>query len=94
MKYKIVKRLLPAAFALSVLMPGNVMAAPESGQAEEIIFTLKRITKANYDYQVSLNAANTANQSSITTPVPLKGNLQGALGIFTCYTVEKQTVPL
>lgn len=37
MKYKIVKRLLPAAFALSVLMPGNVMAAPESGQAEEII---------------------------------------------------------
>ena len=37
MKYKIVKRLLPAAFALYVLMPGNVMAAPESGQAEEII---------------------------------------------------------
>ena len=57
-------------------------------------FTLKRITKANYDYQVSLNAANTANQSSITTPVPLKGNLQGALGIFTCYTEDKQTVPL
>ena len=49
---------------------------PDIGQAEEIIFTLKRITKANYDYQVSLNAANTANQSSITTPVPLKGNLQ------------------
>ena len=67
---------------------------PDIGQAEEIIFTLKRITKANYDYQVSLNAANTANQSSITTPVPLKGNLQGALGIFTCYTEDKQTVPL
>lgn len=62
--------------------------------AEKIILTLKRITKANYDYQISLNAANSANQSSITTPVPLKGNLKGALGIFTCYTEDQQTIQL
>lgn len=58
-------------------------------EVEKIIFTLKRITRANYDYQISLNAANNANQSSITTPVPLKGNIEGALGIFTCYTEER-----
>lgn len=65
----------------------------ELEKAEKILFSLKRITRENYDYQISLSAANTANQSSITTPVPLKGNLKGALGIFTCYT-EDQTVIL
>lgn len=67
---------------------------PELQQAEKVILSLKRITRANYDYQISLNAANTANQSSITTPVPLKGNLQGALGIFTCYTEDKISINL
>lgn len=62
---------------------------PSIERAEKIICNLKRITKANYDYQISLNAANTSNQSSITTPVPLKGNLNGAWGIFTCYTEDK-----
>lgn len=61
-------------------------------EAEKIICTLKRITPANYEYQISLHAANTANQSSITTPVPLKGNLQGALGIFTCYTEDQAEI--
>lgn len=61
-------------------------------KAEKIIFNLKRITQANYDYQISLNAANSANQSSITTPVPLKGNLKGAIGIFTCYTEDRAEI--
>lgn len=63
-------------------------------QADQIVLSLKRITKENYDYQISLNGANSANQSSITTPVPLKGNLNGALGIFTCYTEDNRTIRL
>ena len=78
--------------------PGSLaeksLVLPKIPDAEKIIFNLKRITRTNYDYQVSLSAANIANQSSITTPVPLKGNLQGALGIFTCYTEDKVTVSL
>lgn len=58
-------------------------------QAQKILLSLKRITRANYDYQISLTAANSANQSSITTPVPLKGNLKGALGIFSCYSEDR-----
>lgn len=65
------------------------LSLPQAPRAEKIILSLKRITRANYDYQISLNAASTANQSSITTPVPLKGNLRGALGIFTCYTEDR-----
>lgn len=76
---------LPASAGLqnkSLMIPGLQ-------KSDKIILTLKRITKANYDYQISLNAANTANQSSITTPVPLKGNLRHALGIFTCFTSDQ-----
>ena len=62
------------------------LTLPEEPVADKIILSLKRITQANYNYQISLRAANTANQSSITTPVPLQGNIEGALGIFTCYT--------
>lgn len=67
----------------------KTLLLPESADDAEILLTLKRITPENYDYQISLNGANTANQSSITTPVPLKGNLHGALGIFTCYTEDQ-----
>lgn len=62
---------------------------PATEKAQKIVFSLQRITRANYDYQISLNAANAANQSSIMTPVPLKGNLRGAPGIFTCYTEDR-----
>lgn len=64
----------------------------KAAEAEKILFSLKRITRANYEYQISLNAANTANQSSITTPVPLKGNISGALGIFTSYTEDRAEI--
>lgn len=68
------------------------LALPDQPLTKSLLLNLKRITQANYEYQVSLNAANTANQSSLTTPVPLKGNLQGALGIFTCYTQDQQII--
>lgn len=61
-------------------------------EAEEVKLILKRITKENYHYQISQNAASTAVQGSITNPVPLEGNLHGALGIFTCYTEDQKII--
>ncbi|MDR2414933.1 MAG: DUF4249 domain-containing protein, partial [Odoribacteraceae bacterium] len=49
---------------------------------------LRRLTRACHAYQVSLNEANSAQQGSITTPALLDGNINGALGLFTCYTED------
>lgn len=70
------------------------LASTQLKDADKITLNLKRITKANYDYQISLNGANSANQSSITTPVPLKGNIEGTLGIFTCYTEDSKVIDI
>lgn len=67
----------------------KTIECPQINDAETITLNLMRITEDCYNYQISLYEANSANQGSITTPVPLLGNIQGALGIFTCYT-EKQ----
>lgn len=70
---------------------GKSLSFPPNDSTEKIIISLKHITKENYNYQVSLNRANAANQGSISTPFPLNGNLAGALGIFTCYTEDSRT---
>lgn len=70
------------------------IAGTQLETAERVVLTLKRITKENYDYQISLNGANTAIQGSITNPVPLNGNIDGALGIFTCYSEDQKIVYL
>lgn len=62
--------------------------------AEKVVLTLKRITKENYDYQISLHGASSAIQGSITNPIPLEGNLSGALGIFTCYSEDRKIIVL
>ena len=64
----------------------------EIEEAEAVVILLLRITEDCYNYQVSLYEANSANQGSITSPVPLIGNIQGALGIFTCYTEDYKFV--
>ena len=63
-------------------------------EADIAFISLMRITKDCYNYQISLNEANSANQGSITTPVPLEGNIEGALGIFTCYTEDTKSITL
>ena len=68
------------------------LSSSQIESATQVILTLKRITKANYNYQISQNAASSAVQGSITNPVPLKGNVHGALGIFTCYTEDQRTL--
>ena len=65
----------------------------EIEEAEAVVILLLRITENCYNYQISLYEANSANQGSITSPVPLIGNIQGALGIFTCYTEDYKFVP-
>ena len=37
MKYKMLRMLFPTALAVSFLMSGNVLAAPESEQAVEVV---------------------------------------------------------
>ena len=64
----------------------------EIAEAEAVVILLLRITEECYNYQVSLYEANSANQGSITSPVTLIGNIQGALGIFTCYTEDYKFV--
>ncbi|MBC5620043.1 DUF4249 family protein [Butyricimonas hominis] len=71
----------------------KTIKCPQIEQADAVFITLMRITEACYNYQISLYEANSANQGSITTPVPLVGNIQGALGIFTCYTKDNKYIP-
>lgn len=58
-------------------------------ESDSVIVTLKRVTRENLLYQNSLLEAGNANEDNITFPVPLNGNLHGALGIFTCYTNDR-----
>ncbi|WP_430932992.1 DUF4249 family protein [Saccharicrinis sp. 156] len=53
---------------------------------DRIEIILRRITKANYDYQISLENAKDANSDNLILPSPLAGNLKNATGIFTCFT--------
>ncbi|MDR2131609.1 MAG: DUF4249 domain-containing protein [Odoribacteraceae bacterium] len=62
--------------------------------ATRLEVVLRRLTRACYDYQVSLNEANSTQHGSITTPIPLAGNITGALGIFTCYTEDARVLIL
>ncbi|SMO52253.1 protein of unknown function [Saccharicrinis carchari] len=58
------------------------------GDSEKISVVLRRITKANYDYQISLQNAKDANRDNLVLPSPLAGNLKNATGIFTCFTCD------
>lgn len=48
----------------------------------------RRLTKDNYDYQISLENAKDANSDHLVLPSSLAGNLNQAIGIFTCYTQD------
>lgn len=74
---------------VTIERPSN---AKKSQKQKPVVILLLRITEECYNYQVSLYEANSANQGSITSPVPLIGNIQGALGIFTCYTEDYKFV--
>lgn len=62
--------------------------------ADYLLISLKRLTRECYRYQLSLHEANSTQQGNITTPVPLEGNINGALGIFTCYTEHRRAFTL
>lgn len=57
-------------------------------EADRVVVNLKRVTETCYKYQLSLHQSGSSNQDNITSPVPLMGNLAGAMGIFTCYTED------
>ena len=55
---------------------------------QEIQVSLKRMTAEGYNYQYTCNEERRASEDSFIAPVKLEGNIQGALGIFTCYTED------
>ena len=59
---------------------------------KQVEINLKRVTRENFDYQISLWNANKANNDNLTFPSPLEGNLSNAMGIFTCYTEDKRVL--
>lgn len=59
---------------------------------DQVEIHLKRVTRENFDYQISLWNANKANNDNLTFPSPLEGNLRNAMGIFTCYTEDSKVL--
>ncbi|MDR0544536.1 MAG: DUF4249 domain-containing protein [Odoribacteraceae bacterium] len=66
------------------------LSLPEEATGARVI--LRGVSRACYSYQISLNEANSAQQGSIISPAPLAGNIEGANGIFTCYTEDERVV--
>jgi len=66
----------------------NIEEYKSVNELDSIRIKLFHITKENYDYMTSLNEAIKSNEDSMTQPAPIKGNLDGSLGIFTYYTED------
>ena len=64
----------------------------KTDEYERVEINLKRVTRENFYYQVSLWNANKANSDNLTFPSPLAGNLINAMGIFTCYTEDSRVL--
>lgn len=63
-----------------------------SDTATVVSVSLKRMTEAGYRYQYSMMEAQTSGDESLFAPVELLGNIEGAMGVFTCYTEDKMQV--
>ena len=59
-----------------------------NGDLKKLKVVLRRVTRANYDYQISMQNAKDANRDNLVLPSPLAGNLKNATGIFTCFTCD------
>lgn len=59
-----------------------------NGNLEKLKVVLRRMTQANYEYQISMQNAKDANRDNLVLPSPLAGNLKNATGIFTCFTCD------
>lgn len=60
-----------------------------SEKTDSVVVTLKRFTKEGFQYQLSVKDAEDANKGSLVAPAPLVGNLEGAIGVFTCFTKDR-----
>lgn len=59
---------------------------------ESVTIKLYHITKENFEFQESIIDAHSANQDPFTVPAKVRSNLEGAIGIFTYYTVDSLVV--
>ncbi len=69
----------------------NITSSTDVQELDSIRIKVFHVTGENYNYQISLNDAIKSNENNITQPAPLKGNLNGSLGIFTYYTEDIAT---
>jgi hypothetical protein len=62
--------------------------------ADSIVVTLFHIQKEYYDYLNSVENAGSAFFDPLLTPETIKSNINGGVGIFTYYTLDKFSVSL
>lgn len=61
---------------------------------DSVAVELKRMTREGYLYQLSVKEAQAANRDPLIQPSPLRGNITGALGVFTSYTRDRHVLRL
>jgi hypothetical protein len=63
-------------------------------EADSIVVTLFHIQKEYYDYLNSVENASSAFFDPVLNPETIKSNINGGIGIFTYYTLDKFSVSL
>lgn len=63
-------------------------------EADSIVLSLFHIQKAYYDYLTSVENAKSAFSDPLLNPEAIKSNINGGIGIFTYYTVDKASIKL
>lgn len=62
--------------------------------ADSVVVSLFHIQKEYYDYLTSVDNANSAFSDPLLNPEGIRSNVQGGIGIFTYYTVDRSTIKL
>lgn len=57
-------------------------------KAEEIIFVLKHLSEAQYEYQISKELQNWNDGNPFAEPVPVYNNIKNGFGIFAGYSAD------
>ncbi len=66
----------------------------EFSKGDTLISSIYHITEDYYNYFESTQAAASANGNPFATPVTIESNIEGGLGIFTGYSVDRDTIIL
>lgn len=70
----------------------EIQCPAELLNADSLQVSLFHIQKEYYEYMQSVNNATSAYYDPFTIPQSIKSNINGGIGIFTFYTVDKRTI--